>query len=98
MRLIPPWLWAAVALSGVLQVLPFPIAGPVPLWHTAFCWFALLPLLASLLGRDSEQRPLSILQSAALGYLSGFLWYLGNCYWIYQTMTLYGGLAKPTSA
>jgi apolipoprotein N-acyltransferase len=98
MRYIPARLWALAALSGVLQVLPFPIAGPVPLWRTAFGWIALVPLLAALLGRDSEQRPLSILQSAALGYLSGFLWYLGNCYWIYQTMNLYGGLAKPTSA
>ncbi|HEX4650867.1 MAG TPA: apolipoprotein N-acyltransferase [Granulicella sp.] len=98
MRYIPARLWALAALSGVLQVLPFPIAGPVPLWRTAFCWFALLPLLAALLGTDTEQRPLSILQSAALGYLSGFLWYFGNCYWIYQTMNLYGGLAKPTSA
>jgi apolipoprotein N-acyltransferase len=98
MRYIPARLWALATLSGVLQVLPFPIAGPVPLWRTVFCWFALLPLLFALLGRDSEQRPLSILQSAALGYLSGFIWYLGNCYWIYQTMNLYGGLAKPTSA
>jgi apolipoprotein N-acyltransferase len=98
MRYIPARLWALAALSGVLQVLPFPIAGPVPLWRTAFCWIALLPLLAALLGYDAERRPLSILQSAALGYLSGFIWYLGNCYWIYQTMNLYGGLAKPTSA
>src|SRR5271168_4981502 len=98
MRYIPARLWTLAALSGVLQVLPFPIAGPVPLWRTAFCWFALLPLLAALLGYDAERRPLSILQSAALGYLAGFIWYLGNCYWIYQTMNLYGGLAKPTSA
>src|SRR5271168_2027763 len=98
MRYIPARLWALAALSGVLQVLPFPIAGPVPLWRTAFCWFALLPLLFALLARDSEQRPISIRQAAALGYLSGCIWYLGNCYWIYQTMNLYGGLAKPTSA
>jgi apolipoprotein N-acyltransferase len=98
MRYIPARLWALAALSGVLQVLPFPIAGPVPFWRTAFCWVALLPLLFALLDRDAERRPLSILQAAALGYLSGFIWYLGNCYWIYQTMNLYGGLAKPTSA
>ena len=33
-----------------------------------------------------------------LGYLCGCLWYLGNCYWIYQTMYLYGGLAPPIAA
>ena len=93
MRLIPARLWALAALSGILQILPFPIAGPVPLWRSAICWFALLPLLYALLGRTSAARPLSVLQSAALGYISGVIWYLGNCYWIYQTMNLYGGLA-----
>jgi apolipoprotein N-acyltransferase len=98
MRTIPARLWAFAALSGVLQVLPFPIAGPVPLWRTAFCWFALAPLLLALLGRSTTGNPISIRQAAALGYLSGCIWYLGNCYWIYQTMHLYGGLAEPTSA
>jgi len=98
MRLIPARLWALAALSGVLQVLPFPIAGPVPVWRTIFCWFALTPLLFALLGRNSADRPLTPGQSALLGYLAGFIWYLGNCYWIYQTMHLYGGLAKPVAA
>ena len=86
------------ALSGVFQVLPFPIAGPTPLWRTAFCWIALLPLLWALLGNDKRGNPLTLGQGAVLGYLCGFLWYLGNCYWIYQTMYLYGGLAKPVAA
>ncbi|MEO6910301.1 MAG: apolipoprotein N-acyltransferase, partial [Edaphobacter sp.] len=98
MRLISPRLWFLAALSGVLQVLPFPIAGPTPLWRTAFCWIALLPLLWALLGNDKTGRPLTLRQGAVLGYLCGFVWYLGNCYWIYQTMYLYGGLAKPVAA
>jgi len=98
MRLIPARLWALAALSGVLQVLPFPIAGPVPLWRTIFAWFALTPLLYALLSRDRTNKPLTPSQTTQLGYLSGFLWYLGNCYWVYQTMHIYGGLAKPTSA
>jgi apolipoprotein N-acyltransferase len=85
-------------LSGALQVLPFPIAGPTPLWRTAFCWIALLPLLWALLGNSKAGRPLTLLQGAALGYACGFVWYMGNCYWIYQTMYLYGGLAKPIAA
>jgi apolipoprotein N-acyltransferase len=85
-------------LSGVLQILPFPIAGPTPLWRTAFCWIALLPLLWALLANDKTGNPLTLCQGAALGYACGFLWYLGNCYWIYQTMYLYGGLAKPIAA
>ena len=43
-------------LSGVLQILPFPIAGPTPLWRTAFCWIALLPLLWALLGNTKTGR------------------------------------------
>lgn len=98
MRLIPVRLWAMAVLSGVLQVLPFPIAGPVPVWRTALCWVALAPLLKALTGNDLRGRPISALQGAALGYCSGFVWYLGNCYWVYATMHLYGGIARPASA
>src|SRR6185437_2741602 len=98
MRLIPLRLWLLAALSGILQVLPFPVAGPTPLWRTAFCWIALLPLLWALLGDSKAGNPLTLRQAAILGYLCGFIWYLGNCYWIYQTMYLYGGLAKPIAA
>jgi apolipoprotein N-acyltransferase len=98
MRLIPLRLWAAAVLSGILQVLPFPIAGPVPVWRTIFCWVALLPLIWAILANDKSGNPLTLRQGATLGYLCGFVWYLGNCYWIYRTMNLYGGLAKPIAA
>ncbi|MDE1175445.1 MAG: apolipoprotein N-acyltransferase [Edaphobacter sp.] len=95
MRVLPARLWAAAVLSGILQVLPFPIAGPVPVWRTGFCWVATLPLLWALTRTDSNGKELTAGACAALGYASGIVWYLGNCYWIYQTMYLYGGLAKP---
>jgi len=98
MRQIPLRLWALAVLSGALQVLPFPIAGPVPLWRTEFCWVALLPLLAALIGSNKAGESLTLRQGAALGYACGFIWYMGNCYWIYQTMYLYGGLAEPVAA
>ncbi|HSY68455.1 MAG TPA: apolipoprotein N-acyltransferase [Edaphobacter sp.] len=98
MRQIPLRFWALAVLSGVVQILPFPIAGPTPLWRTAFCWIALLPLLWPLLANNKTGNPLTLRQGAALGYVCGFIWYLGNCYWIYQTMYLYGGLAKPIAA
>lgn len=81
-------------LSAVLQALPFAIAGPVPEWRRAFCWIALTPLLIALL--DEEEKG-SAWRAASLGYVCGVLWYLANCYWIYQTMYLYGGLAKPVA-
>jgi apolipoprotein N-acyltransferase len=98
MRLIPLRLWAMAVVSGILQVLPFPIAGPTPFWRTTFCWIALLPLFWALLSNDKRGKALTRLQGAALGYACGFVWYMGNCYWIYQTMYLYGGLAKPVAA
>jgi len=98
MRVIPVRLWAIAILSGVVQVLSFPLAGPVPLWRSALCWIALAPLLMALTGKDANGRPLRAIQGAALGYCSGFVWYLGNCYWIYPTMHAYGGIARPASA
>src|SRR6185437_23794 len=38
-----------------------------------------------------------IWQSAWLGYICGIFWYLGNCYWIYSTMHLYGNLSEVAS-
>lgn len=98
MRLIPLRLWVLTALSGLLQILPFPVAGPVPAWRTEICWVALVPLLAALVGRNKHGNKLTLTEGAALGYVCGIIWYLGNCYWIYQTMYLYGGLAKPVAA
>jgi apolipoprotein N-acyltransferase len=97
MRSIPARVWALAALSGLLQILPFPIAGPIPLWRTTFAWVAILPLLFALLGDDRRGERFSPWQGALIGYLSGVIWYAGNCYWIYQTMYLYGGLPKPVA-
>jgi apolipoprotein N-acyltransferase len=51
----------------------------------------------ALLGKDTQGNRLRSGQTALLGYVCGFFWYIGNCYWIYQTMYLYGGLAKPVA-
>src|SRR5580698_6237527 len=99
MRAIPLKLWLLAVFSAVLQVLPFPLAGPVPLWRRAFCWVCLTPLLWIVLyGKNKQGNALKPSQAAWLGYACGIVWYAGNCYWIYQTMNLYGGLPKPTSA
>jgi apolipoprotein N-acyltransferase len=90
-------LWAAAALSAGLLELPFPIAGPMPPWRVVFAWFALVPLLWAVLSveRAGERRPLR--RAFLLGYLCGVLWYMGNCYWIYDTMLIYGGLPPVVS-
>ena len=97
MRSIPLRLWAFALLSSVLQVLPFSIAGTVPSWRRLFCWFCLTPLLLALLGEDKNGQRLKPAQTALLAYICGFFWYMGNCYWIYQTMHLYGEIPKAAS-
>ncbi len=92
MRSIPLRSWTLVALSAVLQLVPFPIAGPVPFWRRYVCWFCLAPLFWVVL---DQKREITVRQAAILGYMAGFLWYLGNCYWIYQTMHFYGQIPKP---
>jgi apolipoprotein N-acyltransferase len=84
--------WAAAALSAGLLELPFPIAGPMPPWRSIFAWFGLVPLLWAILhpATISGQRPLR--RAFLLGYLSGFLWYCGNCYWVRNTMMKYGDM------
>lgn len=67
------------------------------------CWVAFVPLLYALLrGRggegellDSEGRslrPFTLLQGFIVGWISGVLWYIGTCYWIYPVMHGYGNL------
>jgi apolipoprotein N-acyltransferase len=89
-----PWLLAIV--SGVLQVLIFPL----PNW-TALCWAALTPLLIALLqvGVARQDQPWKAVRKGfALGWISGILFYAGSCYWVYHVMFLYGGLAPPVAA
>jgi len=89
-RLVPPVLLAL--LSGFLLNLPFPIAGPLPPWRAAFAWIALVPLIYALLAPGYVSNPRYLGRSALVAYLGGVLWYTLNCYWIYQTMNIYGGV------
>jgi apolipoprotein N-acyltransferase len=42
--------------------------------------------------------PADAWQGFLLGYVSGVVWYLGSCYWVYDTMHVYGELGAVTSA
>jgi apolipoprotein N-acyltransferase len=83
-------------LSSLLLNLCFPIAGPLPAWRTVFAWFGAVPLLLALLASDEGRRPMR--RGFFTGWVFGFVWYAINCYWIYQTMFLYGGLPTPVAA
>lgn len=105
MRRIRPNAWIFACLSGVLQVLIFPNFAIYLL-----SWVALAPLMYAIL-KCREQDVMLVLEDGGqflapatpwqgflLGYLSGIIWYLGSCYWVYHVMHLYGGLNAVTSA
>ena len=68
------------ALSGILLILSFPKYNLEPL-----AWFALVPLFYSLEGKGT-------LQSFFLGFITGFLAYLGILYWIIVAVNTYGNV------
>lgn len=94
-RRLNPYLLPLV--SAVCLNLCFPLGGPLPGWRVPLAFLGVAPLLVALLGRPLKQ-PRYLRQSFLLGWCFGIVWYSINCYWIYQTMFLYGGLPAPVSA
>lgn len=91
-------LWGAPVLSAALLELPFPIAGPMPPWRSIFAWFGLVPLMWAILTPASTDIRRPFRRAFLLAYLCGVLWYMGNCYWVRDTMLHYGDmpLGAPT--
>jgi apolipoprotein N-acyltransferase len=89
-------LWGAPIVSAALLELPFPLAGPMPPWRSVFAWFGLVPLLWAVLSPDTVGNPRPFRRAFLLAYLCGVLWYMGNCYWVRDTMLHYGDM--PTGA
>jgi apolipoprotein N-acyltransferase len=84
--------WAAAAFSAGLLELPFPLAGPLPAWRAAFAWFGMVPLLCAILWPSPVAQARPRRRAFLLSYLCGFLWYVGNCYWVRNTMSSYGDM------
>src|SRR5207253_10646048 len=80
----------------------FPVPGVYVL-----AWIALTPLLDAFLQagypdtiqlyESHELIPATPWQGFLLGYAGGVLWYLGTCYWVYDTMHQYGVLSVPVA-
>jgi apolipoprotein N-acyltransferase len=85
-------LWGAAVLSAALLELPFPIAGPMLPWRSIFAWFGLVPLLWAILSPGCYESKRPVRQAFLVAYLCGFLWYMGNCYWVRDTMLKYGDM------
>ena len=87
-------------LSTALQIVIFPLPGLY--WLS---WIAVAPLLVALLRTrvpetlqiDAGVRlaPATPWQGFLLAYVCGILWHLGTCYWVFDTMHRYGGIAVP---
>jgi apolipoprotein N-acyltransferase len=71
-------------LSGALLVLSLPKPDLYPL-----AWIALVPLLAVVVNTES------VVQVILASYVSGVIFFAGSCYWITETMSIYGGLSIP---
>ncbi len=104
MRRIRPNAWIFACLSGVLQVLIFPNFSIYLLG-----WVALAPLIYAIL-KCREQDVMMVLadggqflapatawQGFLLGYVSGVIWYLGSCSWIFHVMHVYGNIGTAMS-
>ncbi|HXE89656.1 MAG TPA: apolipoprotein N-acyltransferase [Terriglobales bacterium] len=87
MRRIGKKAWLLAIASGVLQVLVFP--APDLYW---LGWICLAPLLVALGSpRADGERP-SPGQGFLLAWTAGILWIAVSCYWIYDTLRVYGHL------
>ncbi|HTX75355.1 MAG TPA: apolipoprotein N-acyltransferase [Terracidiphilus sp.] len=91
-----PLLFACV--SAVLLDFCFPVAGPLPPARAALAWVALVPLLWALLNDGAAAHPRYLRRATLTAYACGVLWYILNCYWIYQTMLFYGHVPPLGSA
>jgi apolipoprotein N-acyltransferase len=88
-------LWLLAVISGVLQIVIFPL----PNW-TFLCWVALAPLLVALVrsGIELEGRGwTAIKRGFLLGLVSGVVYYAGSCYWMGVVMHNYGDLSLGVS-
>ena len=85
-------------VTAVLLNSCFPVAGPMPPWRAWIAWVALVPLLWALLNQRAAAHSRYVRRAFLTSYLCGLLWYMLNCYWVYQTMFYYGHVPPPGAA
>ena len=73
-------------LTGAFLVLSLPKPDLYPL-----AWIALVPLLV-VIGKTT-----SVARTVFSSYISGVIFFSGTCYWITETMAIYGGLSTPSA-
>lgn len=73
------------AVSGLLLILCFPTFDIFPL-----AWVALVPLLLSLWNKKPKEAFIA-------GMVTGVFYFFGTTYWIYHSISHYGGVNLPLS-
>jgi apolipoprotein N-acyltransferase len=79
-------------ITSVLLAFCFPVVGPLPVWRALLAWVAIVPLFGALLNERAVAHPRYLWRATLVAYLCGFLWYLINVSWIYQTAHNYAHL------
>lgn len=74
-------------LSGILLTLSL---SPLPFDLYFLAWFALVPLLLPLWQKKSSH-------AFIIGMITGFVYFLGTTYWVFNSMYYYGHLGTPLS-
>jgi apolipoprotein N-acyltransferase len=69
----------------------------MPPWRGAIAWIAVVPVLWGVLAPANVTATHYLRRSALGGYVFGVAWYVLNCYWIYATMHIYGGIGSLAS-
>ncbi len=75
--------YALALLSAALLILSFP--------HFNFAWLAPVALAPMLVAIAGEPRPW---RRFLLGYITGFVYWFGVCYWIENVLASYGAMGK----
>ncbi len=85
--------WLLAGASGGLQALLF--LSPD---FSALSWMALAPLLVAVMAPAGSGHARRSRQGFLLGLLSGTVFYLVSCYWMYHVVATYGGTSRLVAA
>ncbi len=85
--------WLLAGASGGLQGLLFLSAD-----FSALSWIALAPMLVAVMTPSVSGAALGSRHGFLLGLLSGTVFYLVSCYWMYHVVATYGGVSQLLAA
>jgi len=64
----------------------------MPVWRRFLHGSGWFRVLWAILHEEGVERPGPLRRAFLLAYVCGVLWYMGNCYWVRDTMLRYGDM------